>query len=382
MAKPKKIMKGVTSNIKNGSEYWYARIDGQKKYCGKGDQGREIAIAAKAKDIAKKYENKEVNAGLKIKKVELKTVTDLSNWYMMLDSIQKMKVYTRKLSNIKPLISYFGERRINDVEAEDMEKYRKLRLQQGRMDGTVDNEIRLLSSMYHLAVKRKKILASAMPGEFIIVAKTNPRRIITAEKFESLLSYANPDFYDVLICGYESGMRLQEICNLTAVQVRLDIQHISGEILDYIDLGIFDTKNGARRTIPVSTRLKEVLKKRLQNIADDDYVFSYWGAKLAKFRITNWMKPLCEKAKIPYGDKVLNKKGERIGIVFHCLRHTRTTRWVEEGFSDEIIRRATGHKNLEAYRNYVKVGPAAVMRLVKDFKTDKNGIKSQQSLAK
>jgi hypothetical protein len=33
----------------------------------------------KAKDIAKQYENKEVNAGLKVKKIEFKTVTDLSN---------------------------------------------------------------------------------------------------------------------------------------------------------------------------------------------------------------------------------------------------------------------------------------------------------------
>jgi hypothetical protein len=34
------------------------------------------------------------------------------------------------------------------------------------------------------------------------------------------------------------------------------------------------------------------------------------------------------------------------------------------GFSDEIIRRATGHKSLEAYQQYVKLDPAAVMRLV------------------
>jgi integrase len=382
MPKPKNTMKGVSSTIKNGSEYWYARIDGQKKYCGKGDKGREIAIAAKAKEISKAYENKEVGAGLKVKRVEFKTVNDLSNWYMKLPSIQDMKVYTCKLSNVKPLLLYFGKRRVNDVEADDMETYRELRLKQGRMNGTVDNEIKLLSSMYHLAVKRKKIPTSAMPGEFIILAEKNPRRIITDDEFESLLSHASPDFYDVLVCGYETGMRLQEICSLTASQVHLDIQHFSGEILDYIDLGIFDTKNGTRRTIPVSERLKEVLQRRLKDIADEDYVFTDGQARFISTKVTRWMESLCEKAEIPYGDKLLNKKGERIGVVFHCLRHTRTTRWVEEGFSDEIIRRATGHKSLEAYRNYVKVGPAAVMRLVKNSKTDKNGIKSSLSTVK
>ena len=58
--------------------------------------------------------------------------------------------------------------------------------------------------------------------------------------------------------------------------------------------------------------------------------------------------------------------------MFHCLRHTRTTKWVEQGFSDEIIRRATGHKSLEAYQRYVKLDPHVVMRLVEGDQT-KNG---------
>ena len=44
------------------------------------------------------------------------------------------------------------------------------------------------------------------------------------------------------------------------------------------------------------------------------------------------MRFACSRAKISYGDKILNKKGERIGIVFHCLRHTRASKWVEAGF--------------------------------------------------
>lgn len=34
-------------------------------------------------------------------------------------------------------------------------------------------------------------------------------------------------------------------------------------------------------------------------------------------------------------------------------------------YSDEIIRRASGHKDLKAYRNYVKLDPVAVMTLVR-----------------
>jgi hypothetical protein len=34
------------------------------------------------------------------------------------------------------------------------------------------------------------------------------------------------------------------------------------------------------------------------------------------------------------------------------------------GFSDEIVRRATGHRTLEAYQQYIKLDPEAVMMLI------------------
>ncbi len=55
---------------------------------------------------------------------------------------------------------------------------------------------------------------------------------------------------------------------------------------------------------------------------------------------------------------------------------------IEKGFSDEIVRRATGHKTLEAYQQYIKLDPHVVMKLVenKKSKRDKNETKSVQSL--
>jgi integrase len=380
MAKPKKPMKGVSCVTRKGVEYWYANLEGQKKYCGKGDKGYKIATAAKAKSIAKGYENKEVGAGLKVKKVVFKNVTQMSNWYMTLAHIQELGRYNRKLSLIRHILDYFGNKPINQVEADDMERYREHRRGQEAAHGTIDLELGVLRAMYNLALKRKKISADDMPGEFVLRNERNPRRIITDDEFNALLKHANDDFRDLFICAHETAMRQAEMCKLTASQVRLNIQHISGEIVDYIDLGIFDTKNKTRRTVPVSPQLKQILERRLEGLSGDDLVFTNQGQKFYPVLIRLRLQSCCEKAKVPYGDKLLNKKGERIGIVFHCFRHTRTTKWVEMGFSDEIIRRATGHKSLEAYRNYVKLDPNAVMRLVKDSKTDNSGTKLTQSL--
>ena len=63
MAKPK--MKGIWQ--KKG--YWYARINGREQSFGKGDKALGIAEAAKAKEISKRYEAKEMGAGLKVKRI-------------------------------------------------------------------------------------------------------------------------------------------------------------------------------------------------------------------------------------------------------------------------------------------------------------------------
>ena len=356
-------MKGVRCR----KNYWYARIDGHEKYCGKGDKGKGIAETARKKWEVKQYENKQVNAGLKVKKVELKTFLKLCNWYMEeIPSVQDQKSYERKIYSSKHLLNYFKNKRLNQIESIEQEAYRRYRIRQGAMDGTIDLEIRLLRTMYRKAVIAKLIPRDFLPGEFVQSKKTNPRRIITDDEFDKLLEHAKPDFKDFLVCGYESAMRNSEICNLTAEQIHLDMKHFSGAVLDYIDLGIFDTKTGARRTIPVSETLKEVLQRRIKNLDPDEYVFTENGKKYNRHTVGKRMQSTCKKAKIIYGDKALNKKGERIGIVFHSLRHTRTTKWVEAGFSDEIIRRATGHRSLTAYQQYIRLDPAAVMRLVED----------------
>jgi len=72
----------------------------------------------------------------------------------------------------------------------------------------------------------------------------------------------------------------------------------------------------------------------------------------------------CNHAGVVYGDKAMDDDGNRLGITMHSFRHTRITKWVEAGYSDEIIRMASGHKSLDSYRKYVHLDPSAVMRLV------------------
>jgi integrase len=379
-----KKMKGVTSITRNGSTYWYAQVDGRRAYCGKDEKGRKLAEAARSKYVGRKYENREVQAGLKTRKAEFRTVKELCDWYMTLPGIQKQKNYRSRIGHAKHILDYFGNLPVGTVDGTEQERYRERRGAEGAAPGSINNEIALLSAMYHLALKDRKILPEQTPGRFPMEKGINPRRVLTEDEAESLITHAGDEgFRDVIICGYETAMRSREIQNLRAGQVHLDQTRITNGrkvVVDFIDLGIFDTKTQTRRTVPVSLRLKEILVRRLLGLGPDDHVFrTADGDLFSTTMIDERLKVVCKRAGIPYGDKAVNAKGERVGVVFHCLRHTRTTRWVEAGFSDEIIRRATGHKSLEAYRTYIKLDPSVVMRLVAPgAEVYKTGIKSPQ----
>lgn len=380
VAKPK-IIKGVSSVTRKGVVYWYARVDNRKIYTGKGDKGYKMAVAARGKYESKRYERREVSVGLKVQRSEFQTVRDLLNWYMTeIPSVQAKKGFYRKTNAAGHLIRHIGGRSLGDMEEITQEAYRQARKNEGAASKTIDVEIATLSAAYNAARRSKKIPAEFVPGRFVILKEVNPRRTVTEAEFDKLLDHAYTDFRDVLICGYETAMRSSEICGLTVGQVHLNIRHISGQTVDFIDLGIFDTKTKARRTVPISGRLKEILERRLVGLKPEDQVFTDKGRMFSKYTVDDRMEAVCKKAGVPYGDKLLNSKGEKVGIVFHSLRHTRTSRWVEAGFSDEIVRRATGHRSLQAYQMYVKLDPAAVMRLV-ETKTDNSGTKAGENRA-
>jgi integrase len=366
-------MKGVTSQTRNGITYWYARIRNKKVYCGKDDAGYQAAVLAREEATKEKRLRKLMGLGMgkEVKKIQaveegFKTVKDLSNWYMELPSIQKQVRYPAKVDSCVHLLRHLGNKPVGGVETDTLETYRGKRESENAASGTIDLEVSVLRSMYRKAWKSRKIHADSIPGEFPITNEHSPRRPITEDEYTKLLENSSQDFGDVVLAGWESAMRSGEICKVTASQVQLDVRHISGQTIDCIDLGIFDTKNKTRRTVPVSAALKEVLKRRLEGLGPDDLVFTRDGKPFTNVIIANRFKRLCIKAGLPQGDKLKNAKGERIGLVFHCLRYTRTTLWIQAGFSDEIVRRATGHKSLEAFRRYVQPDPTIVMRLVQD----------------
>ncbi len=164
-------LKGITSITRNGTTYWYARVNGRRVYCGKDKEGKELAEAARKKYDAERYERRQRGAGIKVTKVELRTIKELADWYMQLPAIQKLEAYDRMVDAVANLYKYFGKSAITQAESEEQDRYRQWRREQGAQDSTVDYEIGILRRMFKKAIKAKKTPPDILPGEFNMVCR-------------------------------------------------------------------------------------------------------------------------------------------------------------------------------------------------------------------
>ena len=76
----------------------------------------------------------------------------------------------------------------------------------------------------------------------------------------------------------------------------------------------------------------------------------------------------------------MTRKVQRRGLSFIACAIPGPQNGLKWAFQMKSLEGATGHKSLEAYQQYVKLDPSAVMRLV-ETKRYKNGIKTAESVA-
>ena len=92
-----------------------------------------------------------------------------------------------------------------------------------------------------------------------------------------------------------------------------------------------DTKNGDSRTVPLSTKAVEVLKRQSKH---SDFLFQIRGDSVGKA-----FRRIRDRANI-------------IDLRFHDLRHEATSRFFELGLPIMEVSAITGHKDLRMLKRY------------------------------
>lgn len=211
----------------------------------------------------------------------------------------------------------------------------------GNSNNTIRRKLAILGRIFTYAVDKKYI-------------DSKPKIEKPAKTVNTRLSYWTPEqeleiiqtlddlhwhyFKNFFIWQIDTGMRPIEARAIHKRQVRQDSR--VGWVVD-----LLRTKNGHRRTIPLTTRAYEAWCFHLTK--NPEHPFLYWSP--TKIR-TAWDTLR----------KALNKVGDK-SFVFYTTRHTCATRLVNNVPNIKLAQQWLGHETIEETLKYAKLQPQTLI---------------------
>lgn len=204
---------------------------------------------------------------------------------------------------------------------------------EGISDGTINRRLSALSKMLTYAQERGYITRKPK-----IDRKKEPQhriRYITPEEEETLIGYMEliqkRDMVDIIKVAIDTGMRMGEI-------LKAQTRDLSDGLIS-----LWETKSGKSRSIPLTSRAREVLERRARWADSDGKLFKGWTHS----RVNH------------YWDAARSHMGLMRDPQFvpHAMRHTFCSRLVQRGVDITTISKLAGHSSVVVTMRYAHLSP-------------------------
>ncbi len=293
---------------------------------------RFFPAKADAERWARQIES-EIDRGLFVDRSEAEhtTIGELIDRYLIEVTPLKRSAAS-ETRRLKLLRQAFGPLSVASLKVKHISEYRDRRLADGIAGATVVKDMNTLSHLLDVAVKDWSVPLSANPAKLVRKPKQasgRDRRLREGEELALLTackeSRCGPFLEPLIVLALETGMRLGELLGLD--WSRLDFEKRTA-LLPI-------TKNGEPRTVPLSPKAVETLK-RIPRSLNNSRVFWTWSRPDS---VENAWKRAVENAGL-------------FNLRFHDLRHEATSRLFERGLSLMEVAAITGHKTLQMLKRY------------------------------
>jgi integrase len=258
-------------------------------------------------------------------------------------------------AKLKALVDRLGDRRLDEIEEEQIEQYtqgrakHKSRYKRLLSPASVNRELATLRRLLRLAhewkildrVPRIHLLRGEHQREFTLNHQQEEIYFEAAEAYE--------DLRDVATVLVDTGLRIGECLKLDWPNVRLD--PAEGAQHGYLTVKRKDAKNSKSRNVPLTARAVEVFERR--HPAEHGLVFHRPdGEPLYPTWLDQQHSSIRTLLKMP------------ADFVLHSLRHTYGTRLGETGADPFTIMKLMGHSSVTVSQRYVHPSPEAMERAV------------------
>jgi integrase len=248
--------------------------------------------------------------------------------------------FVRDKSLANHLKRFFGEIYLTDIAPRAVSAYKVKRRKEGAAPNTVNNELRLLSHAFNLAIKEWEWV-EVNPVSRVSKERVNNQieRWLTFDEEERLLKASPYWLKEILVFALNTGLRRGEIINLRWPRVDLARKIFM----------ILEQKNRGRDTLPLNQKALEVLKARAKvRSIKTDYVFY------------NQEGNAHDSSNLRRAFLVALKEAKIVDFRFHDLRHTFATRLVQAGVDLYKVQRLIRHKSPQMTQRYAHHYPESL----------------------
>lgn len=333
------------------SDFWYEG----RRY--KKSHGPVNKTVAKEKD---RLFRAEVASGDYQKKTDNPIFTKVLDEHLKKSAAENQSSsYKRNLLSAGHLKEHFGNRRIKDIETNEilMWKYvndRKEAIRAKQMKGgrseeevsytTINRELALLSAMFNVLIKAGK--ANRNPVRLVTRFEEHERETVLTheERLKILETIENADrryhhLKDIIIVGLNTAMRIGEILAMGKDWINLK----EGVIV--VPRHSQKRKKKDKR-VPINTTIRPIVERLLKEHPDSPYIFvnPKTGGRFTS--VQNAWNGILKKAGL-IGKPGVNK------LRLHDLRHTCATMLAQSGKDIKFIAQYLGHSDFKTSARYI-----------------------------
>jgi len=286
-------------------------------------------------------------------KSEIKTLGQLSTWYLSLPDVQRVESIKAVEFRAHNLLERLGHSLpIAAINAGTVHEYQERRMTEDstRKDkdnpgqlrkiapATVHKEIQVLQAMLNKSVVLMRIPNNPIARLPAIRYNNVRERVLKAEEFERLLSECPDYLKPAVLLAYYCGLRQAEVFGLTWQEI--DFEH--GVILKAgrETAQTVRTKTGKGRAIPMHPRVIEALRNA--------------PTRFGKGRVFSITRPNRSYFNAVY----------RAGLgdfTFHDLRHCAANNLRLAGNSKEVVKEILGHQSDSMFKRYTLISKEEIM---------------------
>ncbi|MHC4621322.1 MAG: tyrosine-type recombinase/integrase [Planctomycetota bacterium] len=254
---------------------------------------------------------------------------------------QHKRSWKRDEGALRPLSDFLAPKRLNEVTAWDIERY-KARRRQRVEPATVNRDLAVVRHLFNMASKWGYKVDNPMDAVKPFKVDQAAIRVLTDEEERALYAAAAEHLRPVLVVALNTGLRRGELLTLQWEQVDMHEKVIT----------VKHSKSGKVRYVPLNDMVWNYLHAQPGG-HDKGPVFTFQGNPVASIKTA--FAAAVRRAGIP-------------PLRFHDLRHTFATRMVLAGADLPTVQELMGHASITTTRRYAHPAPshkrAAVNRLL------------------